>query len=111
MAEKLNHKFPYLGSHTYRQRGDPHNYTTPSWIHHLSRGGLCEPSEFLINIGQIMENLFNQKKYFMFKEQSNRLFLEYFKQNEALSNINEEILKLFIRQRIFIRIKFLNLEI
>ena len=59
VAKKLNHKFPYLGSHTYMNRRNLHNYTTPSWIQHLSRGGLCEPSDYLINIGQIMENLFN----------------------------------------------------
>ncbi|KAL1492425.1 hypothetical protein ABEB36_010677 [Hypothenemus hampei] len=44
IARKFKDTYPDLGEYTYKMRND-HNYNTPSWVQHLSFGGLNEPSK------------------------------------------------------------------
>jgi len=43
IARKFKNKYPYLGNYTKDTKPD-HSYSTPSWLQHLSFGGLTEPT-------------------------------------------------------------------
>lgn len=84
-----------------------HSYTTPSWVQHLSFGGLTEPPADWVKQAQIFETLF--KKFHKEKMYTNSNIIQRLtKLIKKKCNMPEDLIKAFILQRTYIRIKILN---
>lgn len=106
LARKFKNKYPYLGNYTKDTKPD-HSYSTPSWLQHLSFGGLTEPTTDWINKAKDFEKLF--KKFHtekintdtnVTKRLTNLIKKKY--------DMPEDLIKAFVLQRTYIRIKLLN---
>jgi len=114
IAKKYQLKFPELGSITskssYDKSSHEHNYSVPSWISHLSYGGLIVPSNnFKTNILRI-ERLFKK----ITKQQIPKgLGVVKNLTKKIISRIDMEkkyniVIQSYIKQRILIRMKYYN---
>lgn len=56
-ARKFKNEFPELGSIT--KANEEHKYTLPSWLDHLSFGGLTTPSDEWMQVVKLIETEFN----------------------------------------------------
>lgn len=114
VAKKFRQQFPELGSTTTQynaaQNENGHDYTMPSWINHLSYGGLILPSDYF--------------KTHVFRIE--RLFKKITKQQipkgpKVVKNLSKKIIKrmeieekynfvvqTYVKQRVLIRMKYLN---
>lgn len=112
LAKKHREKYPSLGTYTYETKDTTslHTYAVPSWIQNLSYGGLIEPSETWLAQVMSMEKYFvklhketfsNPKK--IVKNTSNYI-------SNKLKDIPKDLVISFCRQRVFVRIKYLNLK-
>jgi len=59
LARKFKNKYPHLGCYTKDKKPD-HSYSTPSWVQHLSFGGLTKPSTDWVKQANIFETLFKK---------------------------------------------------
>lgn len=112
VAKKYKSKFPELGSTTSQKSSliNEHNYLMPTWINHLSYGGLIIPSNDFRKIVFRLERLFNKltrkiipKGSGVVKLLSNKIF----KRMEVSQNYIP-VLQSYIKQRLLIRMKYLN---
>lgn len=110
IARKFKNEFPELGSIT--KANEEHKYTLPSWLDHLSFGGLTTPSNEWMQVVKLIENEFNiyngKEKLNNSPNISKILTDKIMKKQTAFP---QKIIKAYILQRIFIRIKYLNLKI
>uniref|UniRef100_A0A2S2PDA3 Uncharacterized protein n=1 Tax=Schizaphis graminum TaxID=13262 RepID=A0A2S2PDA3_SCHGA len=107
-------KFPELGSNTststYDKSSHEHNYSMPSWINHLSYGGLIIPSDnFKTNIFRI-ERLFKKitkkqipKGVGVVKNLTKKIISRM-----DIENKYNIVIQLYIKQGILIRMKHYN---
>lgn len=107
VAKKHKKEFPNLGNHTYQLK---QSTETPSWIKHLSYGGLMEPSnEWKLN-ARLLEKYFVKfhgqkfrRENGVTKKMSNLIYKRH-------PNIPLTIIMTYIKQRLFIRIKYFNMQ-
>lgn len=94
-----------LGSYTYENPKPLPNY---SWIQHLSYGGLMEASEHFFEEVKQMERLFLNKMGTIYLKgpNINQRISDYVIEN--MPDSNSILIRSFIRQRIFVRVKFLT---
>jgi hypothetical protein len=109
LAKKHHDKYPYLGEYTYK--ASFHSYSLPSWVQNLSFGGLTEPSAKWLQQVDAMNNYFEElhKDIFSQKIKIVEETTDYIA--EKLRDIPRELVRSFCKQRVFIRIKFLNLQL
>lgn len=109
LAKKHKEKYPELGKYTYEtQNTNLHDYTLPSFLQHLSFGGLMDPSE------EWKAKVFKMDKYFqkfhndsfMVKKNIVEKTTDYL--STKIADVPEELLKSFCKLRVIVRIKFLN---
>lgn len=107
IAKKLRKSHPELGNYTSKVQYN--NKILPSWIKHLSFGGLVEPSNEWKNKITELEN--NFKKYFgnevIHMRNTTRILVNNIKKSV---DVDETILRTFVKQRLFIRINYLNTQ-
>lgn len=112
IAKKFKNEFPQLGSLTTNYKYIEHQYSLPTWLNHLSFGGLTSPSDEWMQVVTSMEKKFNKYngKYQLSKKPNISTILT----NKICKKQNifpKKVIKAYILQRIFIRIKYLNLKI
>lgn len=107
IAKKFMHQFSDLGGHSHKTK----ILNTSSWIQHLSYGGLVEPSDAFMHKVKKMEFCFQQClgqkfkiRHGIVKKITNNIISQ-------ISDIPAAVVKTFVTQRIFIRLKFLNRSI
>jgi len=59
LARKFKSKYPHLGNYTKDNKPD-HSYSAPSWLQHLSYGGLTEPTATWVEKAKVFENMFKK---------------------------------------------------
>lgn len=102
MAKRLRRKYPNLGNYTYKQD------KTTTWISELSVGGLTEPTREFNTAVSKMETLFNKftkgsvPRCVGVKAKLSK------KVHGHMSTIPFDIVELFVRRRIVMRLKYLN---
>lgn len=103
IAKKLKDKHPHLGKYTFqRSREDG------SWVSELSVGGLTEPSSEFESVITKMEHVFNKfvgeglPKTVGLKKKLIKTI------KEEVKHVDDEIVNLFARRRIIMRVKYLN---
>lgn len=110
IAKKYKLKFPGLGSITSKLSNQEHDYLMPSWINHLSYGGLIVPSnKFKNNIYRI-ERLFKKITKLQIPKGPNvvkNLTKKIISRMEMEDKYNS-VIQSYIKQRILIRMKYLN---
>jgi hypothetical protein len=108
----LKSTHPELSHYTYVEENKnkhscclPRN--VPSWIRHLSFGGLIQPSEEFLEHVQLMEKIFckHTRNHFTGIRQISVKLLQKLSKK---CTVDDVIIKTFVRQRIFIKIIFLN---
>lgn len=104
MARKLRKLYPKFieTEHT--------NDCQKSWIQELSLGGLTEPSEEFFNVIKNLESMFvkNTKKTANFKKVIGVKNLLTQTMKKEAPNVPKEVIDLFVRRRIAMRVKYLN---
>ena len=113
LGYKFSAKYPNLclGKHTY-QITDDHTYgQPPSFIRHLSLGGLFEPSENFIKQGNKMEIFFLKlnPEGNLSKKSGIVASISHEIQNQ-LPDLPSEIIKCFSKTRVIVRMRFLNMK-
>lgn len=109
LARKHHKEFPELGSYTYENEAkNMHSYAMPSWVQSLSFGGLTEPSL------SWKENVEKMDKWFIKLHRNNFKFKTNIVKRTShfifrkVSNILYKLVYSFVKQRVFIRIKYIN---
>lgn len=113
VAKKYKQKFPELGSTTTTFNSSnvrDHNYLLPSWIEHLSYGGLTMPSISFKNQISRVERIF--KKITLQKIPKGPCVVKCLA-TKIIKRMNIEekykpVIHTYVKQRIFIRMKYLN---
>lgn len=111
MARKHKEKYANLGNYTYqlKETASLHNYAIPSWVQSLSFGGLTEPAEEWLQVTKMDKYFirFHPEKFSFSKEilkkTTNQIFTK-------IKEVPIDLVKSFCRQRIFVRIKYLNFQ-
>ena len=109
LAKKLASKYPHLGSRTCDM--DISSDTSSTWIESLSRGGLTVPSDSFLIACHAFEKEFN-----LFHNSHENHVDEGLNVTKRMTSLlmskhpswPEDILKLFVKTRTFIRLKYLN---
>lgn len=111
VAKKYRKKYPELGSTTTTVLGNTcHDYTLPTWVQHLSYGGLIVPSNDFKSLILRCEKLFIKftkgqipKGRYIVKRLTNKIY------NRVITDEKNKILiQTYIKQRIIIRMKYFN---
>ncbi|CAI6371569.1 unnamed protein product [Macrosiphum euphorbiae] len=110
VAKKYRKKYPELGSTTYVLGNTCHDYTLPTWVQHLSYGGLIVPSSNFKNLILRCEKLFIKftkgqipTGRYIVKQLTNKIY------NRVITDDKNKILiQTYIKQRIIIRMKYFN---
>ena len=111
IARKLHSKHSDLGYPSSTICHTEHPYNIPDWIQHLSHGGLFIPSEYFRRIGDKMEAVFKYNSdIFYEKKKDSEAYLAEFRKDDSFKNVGLDVLKIFIRQRLLIHIKYLNIQ-
>lgn len=113
VAKKYKIQFPELGLTTTKCNLEiplEHDYQIPTWIHHLSYGGLIAPSQDFKNQVIRIERLFKK----ITKNQiPKRLGVVKYLTNKIIRQMEIEekykpVIQTYIKQRVFIRMRYLN---
>lgn len=109
IAKKFKNKYPHFGTYTGASTSH-HNYAIPSasWLQHLSFGGLTEPSSELVEQLKKADKVFCKFHKDGIREEKGVVKLVVSKSLKKNIVLPEEILKAFVLQRTYIRIKRLN---
>ena len=113
IARKLGSKYPYLGNKSSDIDMNNSDISTP-WIKHLSNGGLTVPSDIFVSACNEFE-----KKFVSFHSCHKNGIDQDQNVIERMKNVlmasfpswPEDILLLFVKTRLYIRIKNLNCQI
>lgn len=112
LAKKHRLKYPHLGQYTYQteKANALHSCSMPSWIQSLSFGGLTQPSDEWTQQVTLMDKYFQKyhRQEFCDKKDVIKKTTEYIA--TKVTDVPKELIHSFARQRIFVRIKFLNLK-
>nr|XP_018899686.1 PREDICTED: uncharacterized protein LOC109032160 [Bemisia tabaci] len=113
LARRLKNRFPYLGQYTKdgsEVEFHEHNYCLPTWISHLSYGGLIEPSSKWFSQVLKMEKYFRKlhKETFKFRKNVVKNTISYVSRKVSSLNIDPALVKIFCSTRVVVRIRFLN---
>ena len=116
LARKFQTKYSTLGSYTYQNEPrELHTYSMPSWVQSLSFGGLTEPSDSWAKNVEVMNKFFIKYHKETFKAKKNivKNTVKYIskKCTQLGTEVPLELIRGFVRQRIFIRIKYLNQQV
>lgn len=109
LAKKHIKEFPELACYT-RDNEPPnkHSYSIPSWVQSLSFGGLMDPSE------EWYQSVLNMDKHFTDIHKTGFAFKTKIIEHttslitKEIKNVPEILIQAFVRQRVFIRIKYQN---
>lgn len=110
LAKQNLTKRPYLVTFTHTTK-DLTFHAMPSWLQSLSFDGLIEPSSEWLSQVKIMEKYFQKYHKKQFQEGKNiiKRTTEYITKKMNKPNIiTDELISAFSRQRVFVRIKYLN---
>lgn len=111
LARKHRDQFPDLGSYTYKEDSkNIHSYSMPSWVQQLSFGGLTQPSEEWMKNVEKMETFFNKFHKGTLRTGKNIVIRTHKYISKKCPNVPQILVKSFSKQRIFIRIKYLNCQ-
>lgn len=110
MARKYKKDFPDLLA---KIQHEDHNQTQiPTWLSHLSFGGLTIPSSKWLDMVRVIEKmlcrLLCKQSIFKSKNICSRLTQMIFRRLDCQNQGMFKVVKTYILQRIFIRIKFEN---
>ncbi|KAJ8913733.1 hypothetical protein NQ315_007450 [Exocentrus adspersus] len=108
IARKFRNKYPDLAVYTSGNQTDfEHSYGKPSWVQQLSHGGLTEPSTKFCKNMKLLEWWFKKinKNSLAYK---NKVVTKMYDRLRNKVDMPEEIIKAFVRQRIFIRLREIN---
>lgn len=113
VAKKYKLQFPELGSTTTQcnlELTQEHDYQTPTWIHHLSYGGLIVPNQDFKNKVIRIERLFKKitknqipKRLGVVRYLTNKIF-----RHMEIEEKYKPVIQTYIKQRIFIRMRYMN---
>lgn len=97
-----------MGSATCKNGFKFHDYAVPSWVQHLSFGGLIKPSDKWMSDVKSMETLFQAFHGQNILKGKNVILktIKFIKMNS--SDIEEKLIQIFVRQRLYLRLKYLN---
>lgn len=105
IARKFKAKYPELGDYSYKLTQLPNN----SYVEQLSHGGLTVPSSSWIKKGNELEKFFTRyHPYQKFQHKKNVISLLSRKICKKRPDFETDLVRAFIQQRTFIRIKYLN---
>jgi hypothetical protein len=110
IAKKLKASHPHLGDYTnYNlQERYSNDFTIPSWVVHLSYGRLIKPTNQFLTVIKGLEEEFNN---YMFEGliNSKKITQKLFKKIKfKYQNVDDIIIRTFVKQRLYIRMKHLN---
>ncbi|KAG8231966.1 hypothetical protein J437_LFUL008887, partial [Ladona fulva] len=108
--KKFKARYPELGQFTTHEVVNEEAHCLPSWIAHLSFGGLIKPSEMWKTQVMKMKNIFLKyckKRMVVRKNTVTKLTTKI----EPEVDVGTELVKAYVLQRIYIRIKFLNKQL
>lgn len=111
LARKHQKEFPELGTYTYKNEAkNLHSYAMPSWVQSLSFGGLTEPSSSWKSDVERLDKWFVKihKEKFKIKTKIVNRTTNFISKKEPL--LAKKLINSFVRQRVFVRIKYLNLK-
>lgn len=111
LARKLRKEFPELGVYTYENESKTmHSYAMPSCVQSLSFGGLTEPSISWQKDVERLNKWFTKihKGNFKLKKNIVKKTTHMISKKEPL--IAKQIINAFVRQRVFVRIKYINVN-
>lgn len=109
VAKKLHTQFPELGDYSYKKTDD-HNYvqstpaSPPDWVTFLSYGGLMVPNKEFVEKCKILEDLFCRVVEGV--PRGKNIVKRLCEQFSNQCSLHPTILKCFLRQRVFIRMKY-----
>ncbi|KAL4103206.1 hypothetical protein QTP88_018583 [Uroleucon formosanum] len=95
------------GNYTKDNKPD-HSYSAPSWLQHLSYGGLTEPTVTWVEKAKVFENMF--KTFYKDKINPDANIVKRLSKliKKKCYDMPENLIKSFVLQRTYIRIKQLN---
>lgn len=114
IAKKFKKLHPNLGKFTKDVVPSEHAYSVPvePWVQHLSHGGLIQPATQFVEIAWQMELMFNElcSDGFLKGPKIIERLTESIRRKVEKINMNfpTQVIKAFVKQRIFIRIKYKN---
>lgn len=108
IAKKYKNQFPELGSQTSLCTEE--NNESHGWIHNLSHGGLTNPSEEWAKIIKKMDKYFISLHKDKFQGGKNIIKQTSKYISKKIPQIPINIITTFVKQRIFIRIRYLNMQ-
>uniref|UniRef100_A0A4Y0BDH9 Transposable element P transposase n=1 Tax=Anopheles funestus TaxID=62324 RepID=A0A4Y0BDH9_ANOFN len=111
LGRKFNSKFPDLELGGYSLKLEHGYCQPPSFVQHLSVGGLFKPSMNFLAEGNKMEKIFLKlnpngelsKKPSIVKRLSNQI-------HKQIKHLPLEIIKAFAKQRVIVRMRYLNMK-
>lgn len=108
IAKKFREEHPHLGDYTYKKKAE-HDYGIPSWIQHLSFGGLTEPSETWMTSFSAIERLFVEYHGKTgFKKERNVIKRTALYISKVVKDVPVDVIHATVRTRLFVRIRYLN---
>uniref|UniRef100_A0A182I0K0 Uncharacterized protein n=1 Tax=Anopheles arabiensis TaxID=7173 RepID=A0A182I0K0_ANOAR len=113
LAKKHHSQFSHLnlGEHTFKTRIDHNCCQPPTFVHHLSCGGLIEPSDEFLNLGEKMEKICLKMKPDGGLLRGERIVDRIMnKIKRHLTELPVEIIRSFAKQRVIVRMRYLNLK-
>lgn len=105
LAKKHKEKFSHLGDYTYKRK---ERYNIPSWVQHLSYGGLIEPNTLWMNEVKQMEDIFNM--YHKQDVKKLKPLTTVIRKIAKRVTTPKELVKDYVKLRTIIKINYLNLK-
>lgn len=108
IARKNMKNYPQYALSTFKKLDSDNDNNKPTWIQHLSNGGLIEPSEDLYGAVLRMDKYFKFYHGNMYRKGDGviKKFVVFLQ--TLFPDLPEEIIRTYARIRTFIRIKYLN---
>ena len=114
IAYKFRKDHPELGTNTARiPQSQDHSYNVPSWIQHLSFGGLIVPNEDFFKVILYMEKIVKKQMGDQLPKGKNIVTDLTEKISKKIGRkdlflIDNKVVKKFVKMRIIIRMRYLN---